>query len=477
VLILTWSGALIYTTWNPDNYAQVLALAGSQNLWVQLGRPLMDVLYRHGFQSAYQPPLQLLLGLMLLIGCGLMVSRLWKLRNANERLLLILLLTTFPFLINIFGFETGKASIPLSYTLSIAGFSLACRRPGRWWLLGSFLFAAGCSLYQNTINILIVCATVAGSFDLMDSNSAPWKNLVRQRLLPLLLLLIAGLPIYALSAELCRQVLQAGLNPRYGLMGGPTSPLGLIAKLRDIGAHYKYFLLPGHPLLPTVFGLTMAVAYLLLLIGLVRGLQDRQRRGRLLGAAVLLGAAHLFVWATDLPIKGSLLGDGYRHTYPVVVVFSAVLLLAWRQAGNLGFRRCWPLPLLLSLSLASFVITAQTWAFNTHRIALFEQSVVNRLIVRLEEDPHFRRSLPVLVVGGLPPEHRPAGLPPLGYDVYGSALDQPYATQALMNSLGLAAPSPTAEKKVACNQLAASMPLDQALAVNSYCAVVNLSAL
>lgn len=449
VMVLAWSGAFVTITWSPDNHQQVLELGQCTTLWAQLGRPLMDLLYCQLFRG-FQPQLQLLLGLFCLWCIGRLLSRLWRL-EATESLLLLVWISTFPFLVNVFGFETGKFSIPLAYLLTTLAWVLVSRRSGwRFWC-APFLLAAALSLYQTSLNLLVVVALMSLIFG--------------ARLLPtlgrLLMLTLPGVLLYGVTAEAARWILHAGYNTRYAAMGGPETPLGLLRQLKDIAGHYKHFLIPGHALLPPVTGVCVAVAFAVVLY---------HRPWSQLAA---LAAAAVGVWSTDLPVSGSLLGTGYRHTYPVVVVFAVLSILALRQCRQRP-RLAQGLAGLYASTIAAFIVVDNSWAFDTHRLAVFDGAVAQRLAQSIEASPHHSAHQPLLITGALRPSARPSGLQPRGFDVLGSSLDNPGAARALLRSLGLQFSEPATARPGSCDAL---LPAIRPVVTSPDCTVVDLSQL
>ena len=448
-MILAWSGAFVTVTWSPDNHQQVLELGQCTTLWAQLGRPLMDLLYCHVFRG-FQPQLQLLLGLCCLWGMGRLLASLWQLNRA-ESLLLLAWITTFPFLVNVFGFETGKFSIPLAYLLTTCAWLLVSRRSGWLFWCAPLLLAAALSLYQTSLNLLVVVAMLSVVFGAR----------LLQTLSRLLWLAGPGVLLYGITAELMRWWLQAGYNTRYAAMGGPETPLGFLRQLKDIAGHYKHLLLPGHALLPPITGVCVVVAAALVLC----------RRGR--PRLVPLAAAAVAVWTTDLPVAGSLLGTGYRHIYPVVLVFAALCILALRQ-GRQQPRLTMGLAGLYAITIAAFVIVDNSWAFDTHRLAVFDMAVAQRLAQTIEASPHHSPGQPLLITGALRPAARPPGLQPRGFDVLGSGLDNPGAARALLRSLGLQFSDPASAPPGRCQAL---LPAPRPVVTSPGCTVVDLSQL
>jgi hypothetical protein len=460
VMALAWSGAFVTLTWSPDNYQQVLELGQCTTLWAQLGRPLMDLLYCQLFRG-FQPQLHLLLALVCLWGMGRLLGHLWRLDRV-ESLLLLCWISTFPFLVNVFGFETGKFSIPLAYGLTTLAWVLVSRCSGwRFWC-APLLLAAALALYQTSLNLLVVVAMLSLVFGTGRTASADG---VRAAFLPICsrLLLLAGpaVLLYGLTAEMARWWFHAGYNTRYAAMGGPETLPGLLRQLKDIAGHYKHFLWPGHALLPPVMGVAVVVATVAVL---------GRRRWFQLAA---LAAAAVGVWTTDLPVSGSLLGTGYRHTYPVAVVFAAVCILAWRQARHPS-RLALALAGLYASTIAAFILVDNSWAFDTHRLALFDAAIAQRLAQTIEASPFHSPRQPLWIIGALRSSARPPGLQPRGFDVLGSGLDNPGAARALLRSLGLQFSDPAPAAADRCQAL---LPAARPVVTGPGCTVVDLSQL
>lgn len=460
VMLLAWSGAFVTFTWSPDNHQQMLELGQCTTLWAQLGRPLMDLLYCHLFRG-FQPQLHLLLGLLCLWTIGRLLTSLWRLER-GESLLLVAWITTFPFLVNVFGFETGKFSIPLAYLLTTLSWVLVSRCSGLRFWCAPLLLAASLALYQTSLNLLVVIAMLS----LVFSGESPvstghFRAQVVPTVVRLTLLAAPGVMLYAVTAEAARWYLRAGYNPRYAVMGGPETPLGLVHQLKDIAGHYKHLLLPGHALLPPVTGVCVAVAALVVL------------SYRSWPQLVALAAAAVGVWTTDLPVTGSLLGTGYRHIYPVVLIFAALCILALRRSRP-HRRLVLALAGLYAGTIAAFILVDNAWAFDTHRLAVFDTAVAQRLAQSIEASPYHSPRQPLLITGALRASARPPGLQPRGFDVLGSALDNPGAARALLRSLGVRFADPASAAPGRCEALrAAARPVIAAPG----CTVVDLSQL
>jgi len=292
VMRLAWSGAYVTITWSPDNHQQILELGQCTSLWAQLGRPLMDLLYCHLFRG-FQPQLHLLLGLLCLWSIGRLLTSLWRLERV-ESLLLVAWITTFPFLVNVFGFETGKFSIPLAYLLTTLAWVLVSRCSGLKFWCAPLLLTASLSLYQTSLNLLVVIAMLSLAFSREPPvPSVPFRAQVVPTVVRLTLLAFPGVMLYAVTTKAARWYLRAGYNPRHAVMGGPETPLGLLHQLKDI-----------RPLQALIVARSCAAAP-----------RHRRlcRRGGTCGAepptlatAGPPGCRRRGVWTTDLPVTGPL---------------------------------------------------------------------------------------------------------------------------------------------------------------------------
>lgn len=474
VMLLAWSSAFVYPTWSPDNYSQVFQLHQCKTIWAQLGRPLMDVLYCFVFRGQFQPQLQLFLGLACLFLMGLLIAKEWRL-SPFERAFLICFVATFPFLCNVFGFETGKFSMPLAYLLATCSWSMVRGVAMRLKVLAVLVFCCGVLLYQTSINFLIVLALLSVIFDSdLCSMGLGFRRLLIRSGGRLVLLLAPGLALYLALSEAVRFWTRSGYNERYQWMRGPENLAGFASQLRDILAHYKHFLLPFHPMLPAFFGLTLLLAVFVVgFMSAYRALGYQACLSRIQATAILvfLPLSYFSVWATDLPVSGSLLGDGYRHTYPVVLVFTVTLIWAVRMLSGVPTVQAvvrW----VMVVVIASFIVVDASWAFDTYRLSLFEFSVANRIAQKIEDSSAEHRVL--YIVGGLPSASRPLGLNPRGYDVLGSGLDNPGAAAAVMRSVGLRFESPAPSRLPLCERL---VPQANPVVVSPECNVINLSKL
>jgi hypothetical protein len=123
-------------------------------------------------------------------------------------------------------------------------------------------------------------------------------------------------------------------------------------------------------------------------------------------------------------------------------------------------------------SLLAFIITDNSWAFDTYRLSLFDISVGTRLVQQVQMSSSYKSTNPLLIVGSLPSSSRPPALHPKGYDVLGSGLDNSGSAAALLRTLGLKFSLPTEATLDDCEQIVKSAT---PVAVSSTCSAIDLS--
>jgi hypothetical protein len=155
------------------------------------------------------------------------------------------------------------------------------------------------------------------------------------------------------------------------------------------------------------------------------------------------------------------------------VVFAAVCILAWRQARHPS-RLALALAGLYASTIAAFILVDNSWAFDTHRLALFDAAIAHRLAQAIEASPFHSPRQPLWIIGALRPSARPPGLQPRGFDVLGSGLDNPGAARALLRSLGLQFSDPAPAAADRCQAL---LPAARPVVTGPGCTVVDLSQL
>ena len=335
------------------------------------------------------------------------------------------------------------------------------------------------SVYQTCINFLLALILLSLLFELTERKREPKlvKAKVSQYLNKTFALIGSAIPIYLLATELGRRLGGFGYNVRYNNIHGIETLPGLIRELRDIGAHYKFYLLPGHPISPAFFGFVVLASLAIVTCTLLTNcanewIQGRRESQQYAISLILLPASYIAVWSTDLPISGSLLGDGYRHTYPVVLPFAATIILALRASASHRYLEK-AVALGACLSVFSFIVADSTWAFDTYRLGLFDLSLGTKTLHDIQRvDPKGEKAL--FIQGSLSAASRPKGLSNRGYDVLGSGFDNAGAAYALLQNLGLKNPSFSGGQPERCLDLLESHKIDIS---DSQCLLLNLNKL
>jgi hypothetical protein len=116
-----------------------------------LGRFSLGPLYYYTQSSYFMPFLQMAEGLTLMGLYGVLVARFWGLRRTLDIALVAAILCVFPYLANMYQYNTAMATYPLAYLLAAAGVVLASRATVRGTVIGALLVMAALSIYQAVI--------------------------------------------------------------------------------------------------------------------------------------------------------------------------------------------------------------------------------------------------------------------------------------------------------------------------------------
>ena len=169
--LLAWGAELVNHTDNVDDYIQ--SMIHSPMVWTQLGRWGADILYFYGLGGWYMPTLHLLIGLI--VNTSTILIAIYYFSHGRKTSLSNIVLpaglyVTFPYLTDVFGFNTAQVLIPLSNLLVICGYILA-RKELFPFLISALSMTLAASLYQISLNTLTIAIVSHLMFLLVYSGS------------------------------------------------------------------------------------------------------------------------------------------------------------------------------------------------------------------------------------------------------------------------------------------------------------------
>jgi hypothetical protein len=103
-------------------------------------------------QSGYFLPfLQMVEGILAMTAYGLVIARLWGLRQTADIVLVASVLCVFPFMAQIYQYNTGMATYSVAHLLAAAAVTLSVRATARHTVAAALLYLAAFSIYQSVL--------------------------------------------------------------------------------------------------------------------------------------------------------------------------------------------------------------------------------------------------------------------------------------------------------------------------------------
>lgn len=434
ISVVAWGTELLTPTLNVDDYGQ--SLRHVMPHWTQLGRWAADLLYYGVLGGWPSPSLHLLLGLVLNVVALLLVVRLWCPDEDLCSLPVIVacaLFLAFPYWCDAYSFNTGQVQMPAANLLAIGGYSVV-RRTATSLVAGALLIMLSLALYQVAFNFLAVAVVFQLVFALLRSPSVrhfiAW---VRSDLPLKIVAMPTGVLLYAISLKIAFAMLPER-NSRWSAFSRLIeSPSDAVRKLDQISVNSIHHLIAHDVFLPTALKLCMLALVVVGALAAFRSLAlpcegaprtSGAMAGLGLALAALLALAFVAVYATDLATVGSVLGIGYRHTYPMGLIYCGSFLLGARLLRPVRLRNAY---LLVGVFvLTRFVFADNAWSFAQRQLNAFDDTLAARILARIEAHPKFIgfEDSSVAFVGLLPNEAKPAGYSSLPGGVVHSSLNR-----------------------------------------------------
>ena len=461
VSLLAWGAEVAAPTFNVDDYGHSLRHEAPH--WTKLGRWAADVVYYGILGGWFAPWVHLLVGLVLNVAAVMVVARMWCLERARSTTPVIVacsLFLTFPYFCDAYSFNTGQVQIPLANLLAATGYAVAGRKL-RFTVAGAGLIMLGLALYQVSFNFIAVAVVVQLLLHLVASESfRQFVERVRTELLLKMLALPLGVALYGGSLKVAFSYLPER-NSRWSSFSDShfvDSPADAADKLVRIWQYAGHHLLARDLLLPTSLKLAIfAVVLVAVLAALVSSVlasraqgpgRARQIVARVLTVALLTVASFVCVYGTDLATTRSVLGTGYRHTYPMGILYAGFFMVGVLLLRPVLARHAY---LLLGVWIvARFVLADNVWSFNQQRLNEFDAALASRIVTRIENHPEFTdfKGLHVALVGLLPNKAKPAGYStvPEGKShssLHRSVFQAEHSKYAIFRTLGLELEEPS----------------------------------
>ena len=114
-----------------------------------LGRFGLGWLHYYTQNHYFMPFLQMAEGILMMSAYGVLVARFWGLRRAGDIALVAIIVSVFPYMAQIYQFNTAMASYPAAHLLAASAVVVSSRATLPGIAVGSLLYVAAFSIYQS----------------------------------------------------------------------------------------------------------------------------------------------------------------------------------------------------------------------------------------------------------------------------------------------------------------------------------------
>ena len=124
------------------------------NAWWGTGRWMAALIQEGIFQNHLLPFLTMSIGILLMLLYGFFVCRIWAINNSVNKFIVIAVLTTFPYMSNLYAYKTAQVVYPLSFLLTAIAFYLSCQKGKRTILYAGFIYMLAFACYQVVLGLI-----------------------------------------------------------------------------------------------------------------------------------------------------------------------------------------------------------------------------------------------------------------------------------------------------------------------------------
>ena len=352
------------------------------------GRWVYHFIYNYLCMQSYLPVLSPLVGMTVMALAGFELTRLWRIRNFINRVLIIAFFSLHPYVLEMYNFRIVTIAFPWAYYLAL----LALNQRKGW--IGSVLFCTSLGIYQATLGVVACAWLMALLFRLHTNEYRLNKTLLRWHFKGWGWIIL-GLMSYFLIMKMT--LAQGDVNPRITRITQQDFSMGLLS-IDFLKIYMKYILIlfirlsfvPEYvlPLAPKI-GVFLCVV---------------------LGAGIILIKSRLRWWVVLIIVI--LPFAAIAHTLPFAnpyipwrVSFGLIVLVAGLLAMILQHKKMHKIGLLLGLFLiVSFIIVDNAKMFEQYIQNQRDIAMANQIACRIESLQGYAPGMKFVIIGGPSPE-------------------------------------------------------------------------
>jgi Glucosyl transferase GtrII len=379
ILLVAYGPELAFPTFATDDFHELIFFGHKYYAFVLDARYLSELLRNTILGRLFPPTLLLLAGLTCLVGCGLIICNILRLRDWRPALIGCAIFAIFPFFFETFAFHSIRLFVPLAALLAVA----AMATPNV--IAGAGLIFLSLNLYQSALYLAIVVVIYA-TIERLNEEPSVQKVFVAY-VGPRILSVFVGLFSYVVFIAVFVKMTGASATRLASFSTFSMAPAELLGNARHMilalieifsAGWFLFPLLPKLLFLALTAGLLVALATTRNFVGM--GLV-------LVAPLAALGAA----WITHPP--GKMLMD--RILIAFAAVYLCTFILTYQVAGR--YRKA--VSAIASVIVAIFVYQANIWHLYMdlrNRADIHTAELISDNILRL---PEYKPNLPLIIIG------------------------------------------------------------------------------
>jgi hypothetical protein len=353
-----------------------------------------------GYFGMNVAPSSLIASTLLFTGAGFLYARVLSPKLSSvELFIFVALFTLHPFVTEFYTFSDATLDIAIAIFLAAAGFTCASAtaRPRLGMVVGCLLMVIALSIYQTAIAHLAIVGLLGVTGWGLQLEPAPagplrMRNVLTTTHFRALSMAAMSAVLYLVSMRLVPRVFQIALDDRTKLSWPPD----LADKAHALEKAFRMAFLPLPGFTTPVAAFLLAGVLIVAAAAIVLSILRRRGVGMALAIVALLAAAALCAVVVPISIKEIWLVP--RVLSPVSIFIAGVALIGWRCA-QLAWIRHVLMIAMVPLWIA-YIGTSNRILYDQRRVNLWDAQEANRILARLDADPHFDAMRALALVNG-----------------------------------------------------------------------------
>ena len=333
-----------------------------------------------------------------LIMAGLIICRLWSVRNTWLQIAVITLLGVYPYASELFTFNGLSYNLYFCYSIAFGGLFMISKKRLNF-IIGVFLIALSIGIYQTIINFLLITVLISIILYLLNNSENSFKINFKK--------FLKTDEFYRLGGVFLGVILYLLMNKLILVFMGITPEArGDFIGFSDIGIRimkmiylYGEIFISDQFIFPQMTKIIVLVLLLFTVIGVVLHFGTKFKINKLVNLSLLL----LLLFASTLAIYG--INIPLKVWWPVPRVLAAaslylagIIVVLFNCYTNKNIRNS--IGVLIVIAIYSFVGANNNIFTDQLRINQRDAFRANRLLTRLEIHENFSKVKKIAVRGG-----------------------------------------------------------------------------